>query len=295
MSRENSAMQRFTRVGFSTTDPSKLIYGYLNEPLVSLEEALKPFYGKIDQLPNYIKEAKTNCHYPSKHKLTRDESAAIYIYTMNWGQGNVYDRLQAAWSSNDRSQLKPWFSYLRLLKSALDKLPIAKTKIWQGIPYRADLKDQLTSKAAALYSCMGSGSPSMNEIKDHLQKHSSAKIILVGYESVDGRDVTGYTAGSSKEVIVPPGMQLNVAKWVMDGMVVTGYTAGSSKEVTVSPDVNLNIAKLIVDGKAYANYTYGSSKEFIMTPDMKLNLAKWAENNADGSLIFHVRGVSGEY
>ena len=64
----------------------KLIDGYEDEPLVSLEEALKPFDGKIDQLSYYIKEAKTKCHYPSEHSLTHDESAAIYIYTMKWGQ-----------------------------------------------------------------------------------------------------------------------------------------------------------------------------------------------------------------
>jgi hypothetical protein len=212
ISRENSAMQRFTRVGFSKNDPLKLIDGYLNEPLVSLEEALRPFDGKINQLSHYIQEAKTDCHYPSEHELTRDESAAIYICTMKQDQGTLYDRLQAAWDSGDSSQLKPWFSYLRLFKSALDKLPIAKTEIWQGTSYNETLKDQLISKSGSLYSCMCSCSPSMNEIKDHLQKNSDAKIILVGYESVDGRVVTGYTAHYAKEIIPFPGVKLNLAK-----------------------------------------------------------------------------------
>jgi hypothetical protein len=231
MSRENSAMERFNKVGFSKINQLKLIDGYLNEPLVSLEEALRPFDGKIDQLSRYIHEAKTDCHYPSEHKLTRDESAAIYIYTMKWGQGNLYDRLQAAWSSGDKSQLKPWFSYLRLFKSAFDKLPIAKTEIWQGIPYREDLNAQLTS-SVPLYSCMGSGSPSMDEIKKHLQKHPGAKIILLGYGSMNGKDATQYKAGSSKEVLMFPGMKLSAAQYAIidgNGSVVVHFIGQNSK------------------------------------------------------------------
>jgi hypothetical protein len=129
--REHSGMQRFDKISISNSNSLELINGYLNEPLVSLEEALQPFDGKIDQLSHYIKEAKTKCHYPSKHNLTRDESAAIYIYTMKWDHICLYDRLQEAWKSENRAKLKPWFKYFKLFESGLDKLPDANTEIWQ--------------------------------------------------------------------------------------------------------------------------------------------------------------------
>ncbi|CAF3254994.1 unnamed protein product [Rotaria sp. Silwood2] len=121
--RDDLAMERFSQLSISTSDPLRLIYGYLNEPLVSLEEALQPFHDQIDQLSHFIKEAKTECCYPSEHNLTRDESAAIYIYTMKWANNCLYDHLQEAWKTEDRATMKRWFKYLRLFQSAFDKLP----------------------------------------------------------------------------------------------------------------------------------------------------------------------------
>ena len=120
---------RFNKLAITQRNPLSLIKGYLDEPVVSLEEALKPFDDEIDQLSYYIQEAKTKCHYPSPHGLTRNESAAIYIYTMKWYDKCLYDYLEEAWESNDPSKLKPWFKYLKLFKSAFDKLPGATTEI----------------------------------------------------------------------------------------------------------------------------------------------------------------------
>ncbi|CAF4839865.1 unnamed protein product [Rotaria sp. Silwood1] len=61
------------------------VYGYRSVNFVSIEKVLEPIESHIDQLPYYIKIAKKNCHFPSEHGLTHDESAAIYIYTMEWG------------------------------------------------------------------------------------------------------------------------------------------------------------------------------------------------------------------
>jgi hypothetical protein len=86
----------FPKTGMSKSNPLNLIRGYKNEPLVLLEEALQPFYGKIPHLSKYIKEAKTKCYYLATPILTRDESAAIYIYTMKWDNRCLYHHLQAA-------------------------------------------------------------------------------------------------------------------------------------------------------------------------------------------------------
>jgi hypothetical protein len=218
MQREYSTKLPFTDINLSTSNPLKLIDGYLDEPVLPLEDTLKPFDGKIDQLSGYIKEAKRKCHYPSEHNLTRDESAAIYIYTMQWSDECLYDHLQAAWRSKDRSELKPWFKYLKLFKGALDKLPNTDTEIWQGISYDEKWKEQLLSNSLPLYSSMGSCSPSEKELKEFLEQNGETKKILIGYESVNGKSVTGYTASNSKEVMVWPGMKLGVAKYmVTDG------------------------------------------------------------------------------
>ncbi|CAF4656537.1 unnamed protein product [Rotaria sp. Silwood1] len=206
--RDDLAMERFSQLSISTSDPLRLIYGYLNEPLVSLEEALQPFHDQIDQLSHFIKEAKTECYYPSEHNLTRDESAAIYIYTMKWGNHCLYDHLQEAWKTEDRATMKRWFKYLRLFKSAFDKLPDSKRKIWQGVPFDEKLIEKLNSKSSSLYISMGLCLPSSNQIKDYLQNNFSNKIILIGYETVKGKSIADYTANSSNEHMVFPGMKI---------------------------------------------------------------------------------------
>ncbi|CAF1327488.1 unnamed protein product, partial [Rotaria sordida] len=211
--RDNSTMERFLKPIITTTNPLKLIDGYLHEPVVSLEEALQPFDGQIDQLSYHIKEAKAKCHYPSEHNLTHDESAAIYIYTMKWDNKCVYDRLQEAWKSEDRSKVKPWFKYLRLFKSAFDKLPDAKKEVWQGTLFDERLIEKLSSKSSTIYSSMGSCLPSSNEVKDYLEKHDSTKIILIGYESVHGKSIVGNTANPWNEHILFPGAKLGVTSY----------------------------------------------------------------------------------
>ncbi|CAF5094180.1 unnamed protein product, partial [Rotaria sp. Silwood1] len=107
----NTTSQRFYRISISTLNLLELVDGYLNEPIVSLEEALEPVARTIIGLPTYIEEAKAKCHYPSKHGLSRDESAAIYIYTMPLKKKTFFDHFQEAWNSRSRSTMKPWVKY----------------------------------------------------------------------------------------------------------------------------------------------------------------------------------------
>jgi len=208
-----SAMQRISNIALTTNNPQQLMTGYHDEPRASLEEALQPVNGRMDHLSQHIKEAKAKCHHPSEHNLTRDESAAIYIYTMKWDNRCVHNQLQGALNSGDRSQLKPWFMYLKLLKSALDKLPTASTGIWQGTSFDHRLNEKFSSQSASLYTSLGSCSPSEGEIKKYLHKHSGPKTMLINYESVNGKLVTGYTASKSHEIIIWPGMKVGVSKY----------------------------------------------------------------------------------
>lgn len=211
ISSEYLSTPEYIQVGIKTSDTSIPMDGFTDEPLLPLEEALKPFNGKINQLSKFIKEAKTKCHYPSEHNLTLDESAAIYIYTMKWNKC-LYDHLHSALNSNNRLTLQPWFKYLKLLKTALNKLPIAKSEIWQGAPFDEQIKEQLNSKLPVLYTTLCSCSPSVNDVTSYLQKTNAKNIILVGYQSINGKVITGYTANNFPEAIIWPGIKLEVLK-----------------------------------------------------------------------------------
>ena len=109
------------------------VYGYRSEKLVSIDKALEPIVPEIDELPYYIKIAKKHCHYPSEHGLSKDQSSAIYIYTMEWGDTTLYRVLNRALRSENRQALKIWFPYLKLFDTALDKLPTIKENVWRGV------------------------------------------------------------------------------------------------------------------------------------------------------------------
>ena len=126
-------MNRFCDVELENQDLTP-ISGYWSYALVSLEESLKPMLGTIEELDRSIKAAKKYCHYPSEHGLTRDESAAVYLYTMEGGGNSFYHVFNRALRLEDRRQAKPWFPYLKLLDKALNKLPHVSGSIWRGVP-----------------------------------------------------------------------------------------------------------------------------------------------------------------
>jgi hypothetical protein len=202
---EPMAIARFSKISFHKRNPLKLIKGYQNELITSLEEALAHFKHELPWLSEQIEEAKIKRHYPSDHGLTQDESAAIYLYSMR-DEDNIYKYLATAWSTWDRSQMEPWFKYLNLLKSALDKIPNVKTEIWQQVTSDEKLKKILPTDS--LYTCMGSCLPSRKEFKDHLNEKPVSTMIFIGYESVDGKDVTAYTQHNTKEIIMWPGVKI---------------------------------------------------------------------------------------
>ena len=94
------------------------------------------------------------------------------------------------------------------MKNGLEKVPHAKTEIWQGIPYDREWSKTLQSNSVSLYTCLGTCSPSINHVKDELNRKSCSKMILVGYEFIHRKYVTGYTATHAKEMMVWPGIRL---------------------------------------------------------------------------------------
>src|SRR5579871_5154544 len=82
---------------------------YWQHSLLPLEQALEPVMSRFDQLDRSINEAKKHCCYPSKHQLTREESAALFLYTMEGGDNSFYHILNEALRSENRRALRPWF------------------------------------------------------------------------------------------------------------------------------------------------------------------------------------------
>ncbi|CAF1554277.1 unnamed protein product, partial [Rotaria sp. Silwood1] len=79
--------------------------------------------------------AKRNSKNP-QDGLSQDESAAIYLYSME----SLYCELNRALRDKHRERLVPFFPYLKLFLTALWKLPSEKCIAWRGV--KADISDQ---------------------------------------------------------------------------------------------------------------------------------------------------------
>jgi hypothetical protein len=184
------------------------ICGYWSEKLAPLEQALKFIVPHIEQLDRSIKAAKKYCHFPSEHGLTHDESAALYLYTMEGGDNSFYRVLNRALQSEDRPALKPWFPYLKLLDTALFKLPNVRGSIWRGLS--GDVGKNFKKNQELTWWSVTSCSLSVDIIKDFLVSETTSTIFMI--EVAHGKDISGYTNyPAEEEVLLGPGTQLRVA------------------------------------------------------------------------------------
>ncbi|CAF4092970.1 unnamed protein product [Adineta steineri] len=203
---------RFVDVEFHNKKLSP-ICGYWNEKLVSLEDALKFIEPRSDELENSIKTAKKDCHFPSEHGLTHDESAAIFLYTMEEGDHSLHRVLNQALRSEDRSVVKSWFPYLKLFDTALTKLPTVKKNIWRGVI--GDISQYFNKNEELTWWSITSCSLSMLTIMHFLASETTMTLILI--EAVHGKYVTGYTKYPNEdEVLLGPGTQLRVVSDALD-------------------------------------------------------------------------------
>ncbi|CAF3228216.1 unnamed protein product, partial [Rotaria sp. Silwood2] len=199
-------MNRFGDIDVSVKQLSP-VYGYRSEKEVILEKALETIGPQIEELPHYIMIAKRHCHFPSEHGLTQDQSAAVYIYTMEWGETSLYRVLNKALRSENRLALKIWFPYLKLFDTALDKLPNVKESLWRGVPL--DIGKNFTEGQIVTWWSINSCSSSVNIIKSFLSDDKESTLFLI--EAVNGKNISGYTQYENEnEIILRIGSQFRV-------------------------------------------------------------------------------------
>ncbi|CAF0922483.1 unnamed protein product [Adineta steineri] len=199
-------MNRFSDIDV-TLKRLPAVYGYHSEGLVSVEKALEPIESQINELKLYIKAAKKYCHFPSEDGLTRDESAAVYIYTMEWGKTSLYHLLNKALRDANRQNIRIWYPYLKLFDTALDKLPTVKDSVWRGVPL--SIGKNFTKDQVFTWWTVNSCSSSVNVIKNFFGNNKSSTLFLI--QTINGKKISGYTAYESEdEVVLKIGTQFRV-------------------------------------------------------------------------------------
>ncbi|CAF1368256.1 unnamed protein product [Didymodactylos carnosus] len=209
---QNLAVSRYTDISGEPVDRLlSPIQGYQEVPVVSLEKATEPIAHLFSGIEASVWVAKENCRNPADG-LTQDESASIHLYTMQFdGCASLYQMLNRTLRTEDRQNLKPWFSYLKLLFTALFKLPSKSQIVWRGIR-DVDLSGKY--KAGMKFAWWGVSSCTTNvevlKSERFLGQHGIRTLFSI--ECINGKSIVphSYFKNIEQEVILIPGSYLEV-------------------------------------------------------------------------------------
>ncbi|CAF0743738.1 unnamed protein product [Adineta steineri] len=198
--------QQYTRVSDIVKEPQKMlmpIRGYEKMPLVSLEEAVTPLISILPEIQDYAYVAKQRCESVPPDGLTQDESASIMLYSMEWKPHDecLYFALNATLRTEDRRKLERWFSYLKLILTALEKLPSIRRHVFRGV--NLDLSNQYTEGKTFVWWGFSSCTTSIGVLENEQFLDKTGQRTLFTIECDSGKDISRHSYfQSEKEVLL---------------------------------------------------------------------------------------------
>ena len=184
------------------------ISGYRDVPSMLIEEAVRSIVEFVPDVQKYAKEAIKNCR-PNTH-LTRDESAAIYLYTM---PNDFFIRLNEALRFQNRDAIEPWFAFLKLFIIGLEKLPSRPAIGWRviGENFGTDFVEGRQHTWWSVNSC------ALHQNVFRMFEGSQGTLFCI--YAINGKDITTYSANQEKEeIILMPGTLLRVKSSYPSGL-----------------------------------------------------------------------------
>jgi hypothetical protein len=108
--------------------------GYQNQILVPVDTAIKRLHGIIRSLSHDLSMARERTSAVPTDNLTKEESTAIYLYTMGKMSSNqsLCEGLNYALRIKNRRELSPYLCFLKLFITALSKLDSVGQTIYRG-------------------------------------------------------------------------------------------------------------------------------------------------------------------
>lgn len=209
-SRSSRISHRFTEIGPPPND-APFLEEYLREPLVSLDSALQNLSSHVNLLNKYIEIAQDKCNKSSEYGLKSDESAAIYLYTMEWKEGSsesLYYIFNEALRSGNHSKMKVWFPYLKLLTAALKKFPSVQTEVWRNL--QGDFNRDYPKDKVFPWVTVTSCSSDVNKVIQCFW-NPNGQNTLFKINAAKGKNISDYSQSPNEhEVVLLPGTRFRV-------------------------------------------------------------------------------------
>jgi hypothetical protein len=187
------------------------IQGYEDQPLLPLNETIKPISPFFNRIENYAFVALRNCQNPTDG-LDQQESASIHLYTMEFGGGpSLYQLLNQSLRAENRNELKPWFLFLKLFFTALYKLPSQCKTVWRGIK-NVDLSSKYTEGTKFAWWGVSSCNTNIKTLESNTFLGKTGERTIFSIECFDGKSVANhsYFKNREDEVILLPGSYFEV-------------------------------------------------------------------------------------
>ncbi|CAF0829366.1 unnamed protein product [Rotaria sp. Silwood1] len=202
--------QRFTSLALDKHQVQLPIEGYEKMPLVPLEEAVLPLLDVLPDIHEMVRIVKTKCALPA-NGLTSDQSAAIMLYTMEWepSQKCLYFVLNSALRTANRQLIQPWFLYLKLVLTALSRLPSKPGTVYRGV--KLDLSSQHFIGEKFYWWSFSSCTTTMNILKSDQFLGGTGIRTLFAIESRSGKDISQHSYyQEEEEILLLPATQFQV-------------------------------------------------------------------------------------
>ena len=193
------------------------IGGYENVPVVSLEKAVQPLVDIMPQISHNVSVVKANCTDP-EDGLTSNESASIMLYTLESSphEHSLYFNLNAALHSEQREKLQPWSLYLRLVLTALTRLPSKHCLVNREV--RKDVQTQYPIGESITWwgfsSCHSSSR--VHECENYVDGTETRTLFQI--KCYSGKDIKNHSFPRQEdEILLLPGRQMVVISSVDSG------------------------------------------------------------------------------
>jgi hypothetical protein len=198
-----------------TAEPRRMlppIQGYENMPLVSLEEAVDPLTSLVPDVERMAWTVKQS-HFEGEYDLTNDEEASILLYTMEWEprETSFYIILNNTLQAANRQLLRPWFLYLRLVMTALAKIPSDSNRliVYRGV--KLDLSAQYPKGSTVTWWGFSSCTTSVEVLSNERFLGTSGTRTLFNIECHSAKSIKQYSFyPEEEEVLLPPARQFEV-------------------------------------------------------------------------------------
>ncbi|MFI6119931.1 ADP-ribosyltransferase domain-containing protein [Streptomyces sp. NPDC051064] len=183
------------------------INGVFDTPLLDFQEAVSPVASLLAGIGRHVEQS----HEFGKRRadeaageLSADAIAALHLYTC---ESAFYREINAVLRSPDRAKVVPYLPYLRLLFSAVSRLPAHTKPLWRGVSL--DLRAQYPLGRTVTWWGVSSCTSEVGVARSFLGSRGKRTLFEVTPARAVGiRRFSAFTG--EEEFILSPGTQLKV-------------------------------------------------------------------------------------